>query len=140
MSNAVAVSEGIAKRQRNLVPFKPGESGNPNGRPKGSRNKLGEDFILKMQEAFQEHGKAVIQTVIEERPHEFLKVIASLLPKEFHITDATVDGLSDHELGDIIDAVRVVASERHLVRQARASRAKVIEGTKAPEGNTEARE
>ena len=32
-------SEGKAKRLANLKPFKKGESGNPNGRPEGSRNR-----------------------------------------------------------------------------------------------------
>ena len=30
---------------RELTQFKPGQSGNPKGRPQGSRNKLSEDFL-----------------------------------------------------------------------------------------------
>ena len=30
--------ENTERRTENLIPFKPGESGNPNGRPRGSRN------------------------------------------------------------------------------------------------------
>ena len=33
-------------RQRGLIPWKPGQSGNPKGRPQGSRNKLTEDFFV----------------------------------------------------------------------------------------------
>ena len=34
------VSDGTEKKLRNLRPFKPGQSGNPKGRPKGARNRL----------------------------------------------------------------------------------------------------
>jgi hypothetical protein len=80
----------------NLKPAKPGEVRNPNGRPKGSRNKLGEAFIQALHDDFTEHGVATIVKVREERPHEYLKVVAGLLPKELKIERA--DELSDSEL------------------------------------------
>ena len=48
-------------------PWVPGESGNPRGRPLGSRNKLSEKFILALHDDFEEHGSAVIQQVRQER-------------------------------------------------------------------------
>ncbi len=45
---------------------------------------------------FEEHGVAVIQEVRRDKPHEYLKVVASLLPKELKIE--RVDELSDSEL------------------------------------------
>lgn len=71
------------------------KAGNP-GRPKGSRNKLGEAFISALHDDFNEHGVATIQAVREQRPHEYLKVVAGLLPKEFKIE--TVSELSDEQL------------------------------------------
>lgn len=61
------------------------QPGNP-GRPKGSRNKLGEDFITALHADFQEHGADVIATVRQEKPDQYLKVVASILPKEVKVT------------------------------------------------------
>lgn len=76
--------------------FKPGQSGNPAGRPKGSRNKLGEDFINALHDDFQEHGIAAITAMRADKPHEYVKVIASLLPKELKVT--TESDLTDDQL------------------------------------------
>lgn len=74
------------QRPSGLIPFVPGQSGNPKGRAKGSRNKLGEAFISALHDDFQEHGAAVIATVRQEKPDQYLKVVASILPKEVKIT------------------------------------------------------
>ncbi len=86
--------------------FKPGQIANPLGRPKGSRNKLGEDFIKALQEDFSANGVAAIATVREERPHEYLKVVASLLPKQIEIKEGAFDGISDEELAALVVAAR----------------------------------
>jgi hypothetical protein len=79
-----------------------GESGNPHGRPKGSRNKLGEDFIRALYEDFEQHGAAVIAAVREARPQDYLKVVASLVPKQIEMDTRPVEQLSDEELLAII--------------------------------------
>jgi hypothetical protein len=86
--------------------FKPGQSGNPLGRPKGSRSKLSESFIAAMCSDFEENGVRVIETVRAERPQDYLKIIASILPKELHVKDASLDDMSDGELVELLAAVR----------------------------------
>lgn len=61
--------------------FKPGESGNPNGRPKGSRNKLSEAFIKALADDFAEHGVEAIQQLRLESKDKYCNVIAKLMPK-----------------------------------------------------------
>ncbi len=68
------------------------------GRPKGSRNKLGEAFLQDMQEDWDKHGKQAIETVRQERPQDYLKVVASILPKEMNVNVREVDQLTDEEL------------------------------------------
>jgi hypothetical protein len=48
-----APADNTAPKQRG-IPFKPGQSGNPDGRPRGSRNKLGEAFVQALADDFSE--------------------------------------------------------------------------------------
>lgn len=82
--------------------FKPGKSGNPKGRPKGARSKMSETFLLAMKEDFEEHGIEAIREVRKERPYDYLKLIASLLPKNFAILPETPDA-EDEEPVSAID-------------------------------------
>jgi hypothetical protein len=61
--------------------FKPGQSGNPAGRPKGSRNKLSEAFLKVLAEDFEAHGEKVIERLRTEQPAQYANVIAKLMPK-----------------------------------------------------------
>jgi hypothetical protein len=83
---------------RDDLKFKPGQSGNPKGRPKGNRNKLGEAFLEAMHDDFEQHGVSVIERVRCEKPDQYLKVIASILPKDLNINVNQMDDLSDDEL------------------------------------------
>lgn len=92
-SDACENTQGKQERIERLAPhrFQPG---NP-GRPKGSRNKLGEDFIAALAEDFAQHGKPAIEKVRCEKPDQYLKVIAQVVPKEVHYKMDEVDELSD---------------------------------------------
>lgn len=71
------------KKQTNLKPaWKPGQSGNPAGRPKGARNKLGEAFIDALYADFQDNGIEAIQKVRTEKPEAYLATLAKILPAE----------------------------------------------------------
>jgi hypothetical protein len=94
-----------AKTPRPMPEGRRFEPGNP-GRPKGSRNRLGEAFIQALANDFDEHGVAAIATVREDRPHEYLKVVASLLPKQVEIKEGAFDGIGDEELSALIVAAR----------------------------------
>lgn len=81
--------------------FLPGNSGF-GGRPKGSRNKLGEAFLKALQEDFDQHGAAAIVTTRETKPEVYVKVIAGLLPSEHNLNVNRMDDLSDDELRERI--------------------------------------
>lgn len=92
-------------RERSLANLRPFQPGNP-GRPKGSRNKLGEEFVAALQADFNEHGKAAIATVRAEKPDAYLKVIAQVVPKELLVRDMSLEDLSDDDLIELLAAVR----------------------------------
>lgn len=77
--------------------FLPGNSGF-GGRPKGARSKLGEQFLSDLQSDWQANGKEAIEKVREKRPHEYLKVIASILPKELTVKIDPIEELTDEQL------------------------------------------
>jgi hypothetical protein len=74
------------------------QSGNPAGRPKGSRNKLAEDFVAALYDDFQDHGSAAIAACRAEKPDVYVRVIASLLPRDVSIKVQELDDLTDDQL------------------------------------------
>ena len=103
MADAISAPTG-AKQKPQL--FKPGQSGNPAGRTKGSRNKLGEDFIAALHADFRAHGVQVLETVRTQKPDQYLKVVASLLPKQIEVKEGAFDGVSDEDLAALVAAAR----------------------------------
>ena len=81
------------------------------GRPKGStRYELGQDFVRDLHEAWQAKGKAAIDAVVTERPHEFLKVVAGLLPKDINVKIDNLSEIDDAELAASLAALRSLAN------------------------------
>jgi hypothetical protein len=76
-------------------PWKKGDVPNPAGRPRGSRHKLSEAFILALQSKFEERGIEAIDRVIDETPGEFLRVVASIVPKQFGLEEGTQNAFLD---------------------------------------------
>jgi hypothetical protein len=67
---------------------KPCYNGGP-GRPKGSRNRLGEEFLSDLYADWVEHGASVIAEVRERNPAVYLRIVAGLVPQPHrrnHIT------------------------------------------------------
>lgn len=77
--------------------FLPGNSGF-GGRPKGARNKLGEQFISDLYDDWQKHGVETLAIVRAEKPDQYLKVVASILPKDLNVNINQMDDLTDDQL------------------------------------------
>ncbi len=78
--------------------FLQGVSGNLAGRPKGARSKLGEAFIEDMLADWEANGPAAIREVRETKPDQYLKVIATILPKDLNVSINSTEHLTDEQL------------------------------------------
>lgn len=85
--------------------FVSGNIGGP-GRPRGSRNKLGEAFIADLYADWLKAGPEAIKAARAHNPAAYLRVVASILPKQLEIKDGTFDGLTDEQLASLIVAAR----------------------------------
>ena len=79
-------------------PFQPGGS----GRPRGAKNKLQGAFLTALAEDFAQHGADVIRITRIEEPVQYLKVVASLMPKALQI-ESMVTELRDDEIDLLIE-------------------------------------
>lgn len=86
--------------------WKPGQSGNPAGRPKGSRHKLAEDFLADLHADWLTNGREVLEAARKQKPADYLKVVALVLPKEIKHTFSDMD---DDALASKIDELAKAA-------------------------------
>ena len=79
------------------------QSGNTfgRGRPPGSRQRLAEALLASIAADFEQHGAQVIATVRERRPADYLRIVASLMPRE--VTLATDVQSHEEALAELVD-------------------------------------
>jgi hypothetical protein len=126
---------------RNLKPWPPGVSGNPNGRPVGSRSTFSAGFTRDLAEVWAEKGKASMLYTAEKQPAVFFATCARLLPNGVRVTvEQQLPGnLSPADWNlmlEVVDAVKQAipdASNRppgavleHVLSALKASDAKVL--------------
>ena len=76
--------------------FPPGVSGNPAGKPKGSRNRLAGRFFDDLYADWAKGGANAIRDLRDERPHEYVRAVIAALPKNIKIKHC--DDMTDDEL------------------------------------------
>ena len=76
-------------------------------RAKGVRNRLSHSFLEALQKDFAEHGEEAIRICRIEKPNEYVKIVAGLMPKELEITNNTLTEIDDSELTGFIEYVRL---------------------------------
>jgi hypothetical protein len=91
------------------------------GRTKGVKNKLSHVFLTDLLADYEQHGAEAIRICRVERPVEYVKMIAGLLPKELEITETYLMELPDDELTAVIEHIRRQLAERTLSIGARTT-------------------
>jgi hypothetical protein len=95
----------------NLKPMKPGETRNPGGKVKGTRDLLGRKFCEDLLAHYSEHGKEAIQAVFAEDTTQYLKLVAAAgLPTQVETApgQSVLDGLTPDQITALLSAVRVL--------------------------------
>ncbi len=74
--------------------WKPGQSGNPAGRPKGSRDTINEAFLKNLAADWAGDGIEALRKAREERPAEYCRMVANLQPKDQNLSVKSDDPMA----------------------------------------------
>jgi hypothetical protein len=114
---AVAVTEETLSQERpelprryaNLRPWKPGQSGNPAGRPVGARNKLSEALLEDLLAEWLEGGREAIRAMRLKDPAQFVRVAVMALPRQVKLEadEGPFSDMSNAELRRLVEVLEV---------------------------------
>jgi Family of unknown function (DUF5681) len=120
-----------------MIPWKPGQSGNPNGRPVGSRTIFSQAFLKDLASDWSEGGLDAMRWTRKNQPAVYFATCARLLPADVTVTLEQSNGLTPDDLS-ILRAIKDSIPDANsrsptevleYVRDTlRAADAKVIEG------------
>jgi hypothetical protein len=102
----------------NLKPYKPGQSGNPQGRPLGNRNRLSDRFIGDLLAWWEERGATAIKELDESGRADVLiraveSIVRVMLPRQLYVrNESPFQGVSDDELNGMLRSVRQALADR----------------------------
>ena len=68
-----------------------GVSGNPAGRPLGSRNRLTNALVADLTASWEKHGSCVLERLRIDDPATYARLAVSLVPKDVQLTVEKVD-------------------------------------------------
>jgi hypothetical protein len=99
---------GPTRRKAKPAGRKPATSSAVAQGPKRTKKTLGDDFLAAVRADFRAHGAGVIAEVRADKPDQYLKIVLSVLPKDFDVSINQLDGLSDEEIRIRIRALEAV--------------------------------
>ena len=77
-------------------------------RAKRTKKTLGDDFLAAVRADFRTHGAGVIAEVRADKPDQYLKIVLSVLPRDFDVAINQLDALSDEEIRSRIRSLEAV--------------------------------
>ena len=131
----ILISDKTQKKHRkqndNLELWKPGVSANPLGRPKGSRNKLSEAVLKDILADWEVAGPSAIQACRLEDPAAYLRVVTSLVPKEFNVKEgeSVLATILEQFSGDQLDEVLVALATGSSRAKGEGHKVKTLPGS-----------
>src|SRR5262244_4218952 len=93
--------------------WQPGQSGNPAGRLRGSRNRLSEAVICALLRDFSKHGEKAIAKVRREQPGVYLRCLTLLVPREHKLEHSNaIKEMPDEQIERSIELIQEMLAQR----------------------------
>lgn len=99
-----------ARRKAGTARRKPagGPPAAPKPRSRRTKKTLGDDFLAAVRADFRAHGAGVIAEVRAGKPDQYLKIVLSVLPRDFDVAINQLGALSDEEIRSRIRSLEAI--------------------------------
>lgn len=79
--------------------------------PRNKRKTFQANFLEALAKDFEEHGEGVIRIVRIETPQVYLKIVASLMPRELIVDQSATADMRRDEIDMVLSAIRARLAE-----------------------------